>query len=100
VAELCLTLLCRPAIEEKLLDLLLMSPITTVFTSRPAAAHGLFLGNLSQAEQVRGRAVATEIQVIFAAADKTALLDTIRRQCAGTTIHYWLTTLIEAGEIE
>ena len=58
MSELCLTLLCPPAIEEKLLDLLLMSPnIATVFTSTPTAAHGLAHENLDQTEQVLGRAL-------------------------------------------
>lgn len=98
-SELCLTLLCPPAIEEKLLDLLLMLSNTTVFTSTPTAAHGLVAGNLSQTEQVMGRAQATEIQVIFAAAEKAALLDAIRQQFAGAGLRYWVTTVVEAGEI-
>jgi hypothetical protein len=97
--ELCLTLLCPPAIEEKLLDLLLLLPNTAVFTSTPTAAHGLVVWNLSQSEQVMGRAHATEIKVIFSEADKTALLDAIRRQFAGTGLRYWVTTVVEAGEI-
>ena len=97
--DLCLTLLCPPAIEEKLLDLLLMLPSTTVFTSTATAAHGLVAGNLSQTEQVMGRAHATEIKVLFAAADKAALLDAIRRELAGAGVRYWVTTLVEAGEI-
>ena len=99
MSELCLTLLCPPAIEEKLLDLLLMLPGTTVFTSTSTAAHGRVTGNLSQTEQVMGRAHATEVQVIFAAADKAALLDAIRRQLAGAGLRYWVTTIVEAGEI-
>lgn len=99
MSKLCLTLLCPLAVEEKLLDLLLLLPNTTVFTSTPTAAHGLVVGNLSQTEQVMGRAHATEIQVIFAATDKTALLDAIRQQMAGTGLRYWVTTVIEAGEI-
>lgn len=98
-SELCLTLLCPPAAEEKLLDLLLMLPNTTVFTSTPTAAHGLVVDNLSQTEQVMGRAQATEIQVIFAAADKAALFDAIRQQLAGTGLRYWVTTVVETGEI-
>jgi len=86
-------------VEEKLLDVLLMLPNTTVFTSTPTAAHGLAVGKLSQTEQVMGRAHATEIQVIFAAADKAALLETIRRQFAGTGLRYWVTPVVEAGEI-
>ena len=99
MSELCLTLLCPPAIEEKLLDLLLLSSNATVFTSAPIAAHGLAVAKLSQTEQVQGRARATEVQVIFAAADKTTLLEHIRQQFAGTGLRYWVTTVVEAGEI-
>ena len=99
MSELCLTLLCPPAVEEKLLDLLLMLPNTTVFTSTATAAHGLAHDNLDQTEQVLGRARATEVQVIFAAADKAALLESIRRQFAGAGLRYWVTTVVEAGEI-
>ena len=99
MSELCLTLLCPPAIEEKLLDLLLVSPMATVFTSTATAAHGLPVGNLSQTEQVLGRAHATQVQVILAAADKTTLLENIRRQFAGTGLRFWVTTVVEAGEI-
>ena len=99
MSELCLTLLCPPAIEEKLLDLLLMSPNAAVFTSAPTAAHGLEHGNLSQTEQVLGRAHAAQIQVVFAAADKTALFEQIHKEFAGTGLRYWVTTVVEAGEI-
>ncbi len=99
MSELCLTLLCPPAIEEKLLDLLLMLPGRTVFTSTATAAHGLTHENLDQTEQVLGRAHATEIQVIFAAADKAALLEALRREFAGAGLRYWVTTVVEAGEI-
>ena len=99
MSELCLTLLCPPAAEEKLLELLLLSHTATVFTSTATAAHGFSHENLDPAEQVMGRARATEIQVIFAAADKTALLEPIRRQFAGAGLRYWLTPVVEAGEI-
>ena len=36
MSELCLTLLCPPALEEKLLDLLLMSPEATVLPAHPS----------------------------------------------------------------
>lgn len=99
MSELCLTLLCPPAIEEKLLDLLLMSPNATVFTSTLTAAHGQVPGDLSPAEQVRGRALATEVKVILDAGDNGALLEDFRRQFAGTGLRYWVTPVVEAGEI-
>ena len=99
MSELCLTLLCPPAVEEKLLDLLLMSPNVVVFTSTPAAIHGLAVGTLGRTEQVLGRALATQIQVILAVADKSALLEDIHRKFAGAGLRYWVTPVIEAGEI-
>jgi len=100
MSDLCLTLLCPPGAEEKLLDCLLLSPdIVKIFTSTTTAAHGLAHENLDQAEQVLGRARAIAIQVILAASDKTALLDIIRKQVAGAGVRYWVTTVVEAGEL-
>lgn len=98
MSELCLTLLCPPAVEEKLLDLLLLLPGTTVFTSAPTAAHGLAFGSLNQTEQVLGRAFATQVQVIVPSADKVALLASIQAQFAGAGLRYWMTAVTEAGE--
>ena len=97
--DLCLTLLCPPAVEEKLLDTLLMLSQALVFTSTPTAAHGLAMANLSQAEQVMGRAEATEVQVVYPAVDKESLLDALRTQMAGAGLRYWLTPVIETGGI-
>jgi hypothetical protein len=99
MSELCLTLICPPAVEEKMLDLLLLSPDVTFFTSTLTAAHGMAHEDLDQTEQVLGRARATKIQVIFAAADKAALLDAIRQQFSGAGLRYWVTTVAETGEI-
>lgn len=99
MAELCLTLLCPSAIEEKLLDLLLMTPELKLFTSTPIAAHGLHFGEFNQTEQVLGRAFATQVQVLLDAEDKADLLQDIRQQFAGTGLRYWLSPVLEAGEI-
>jgi len=99
MSDLCFTLLCPPAVEEKLLDLLLMLPTTTVFTSTPTAAHGRSHENMDQTEQVLGHECATKIEVILAAADKMALLDTIRKEFAGVGLRYWVTIVNETGEI-
>jgi len=99
MSELCLTLICPPAVEEKMLDLLLLSPNVTFFTSTATAAHGVAHEDLDQTEQVLGRARATKIQVIFAAANQAALLDAIRQQFSGAGLRYWVTTVAETGEI-
>lgn len=97
--ELCITLLCPRAVEEKLLDLLLMSPNMTVFTSTATSAHGLAHAALGQTEQVLGRAHAAKIQAIFSADEKMALLEVLHQQFAGAGLRYWVTPVIEAGEI-
>lgn len=99
MSELCLTLLCPPEVEEKLLDLLLMSSNVRVFTSTPTAAHGLDHEQLDQIEQVLGRARATQVQVIVGAQDKAALLAAISRQFVGTGLRYWVMPVVEAGEL-
>lgn len=99
MSELCLTLLCPPEVEESLLDLLLLSANATVFTSTATAAHGLSHENLDQTEQVMGRARTTQVQVILAVADQSPLLLALRQQFAGTGVRYWLTPVIESGEI-
>lgn len=99
MSDLCLTLLCPPGMEENLLDLLLMSPHATVFTSAPTAAHGLAFGRLSSTEQVLGRASAIQIQLIFPEADKAQLIDALKRQFARTGLRYWLTPVLDSGEI-
>lgn len=99
MSELCLTLLCPPAVEEKLLDLLLLSPKTAVFTSTRTAAHGLAFGSLSQTEQVLGRGFATQVQVVISDTDKEGLLGDIHEQFAGAGLRYWITPVSEAGEI-
>lgn len=97
MSELCLNILCPLAVEEKLLDLLLMSPNAEVFTSAPTAAHGLAFGPLSQTEQVLGRMLATQVQVVFSEEDKEALLKIIQQQFAGAGLRYWTTPVIESG---
>lgn len=82
-----------------MLDLLLLSPNVTFFTSTATAAHGMAHEDLDQTEQVLGRARATKIQVIFAAANQAALLDAIRQQFSGAGLRYWVTTVAETGEI-
>ena len=99
MSELCLTLLCPPALEEKLLDLLLTAPETAVFTSTPTAEHGLSFGRLSPIEQVLGRSLAIQVQVLLTATDKQVVLEAIRQQFAGAGLRFWVTPVIEAGEI-
>ena len=98
MSDLCLTLLCPPTLEEKLLDMLLINPAVSLFTSAPTAAHGASAGQLSPSEQVLGRALVTQIQVLFASADKETLLSGIQQQFGGAGLRYWVAPILEQGE--
>jgi hypothetical protein len=97
--ELCLYLLCPASLEEQILDVLLMHPDLVLFTSTRTAAHGLAFGALSANEQVLGRALATEIQVLVRASDKDALLETVRQEFPGAGLRYWITPVTQAGDL-
>lgn len=98
MSELCLTLICSRDLEEKLLDMLLIDSAVTLFTSAATAAHGASVNRLSATEQVLGRALATQIQVIFTAENQEALLGRLRQQFAGTGLRYWISPILEHGE--
>jgi len=99
MSELCLTLLCPPALEERVLDMLLMTPEISVFTSARAAAHGLHPSRLDAGEQVLGLAVMTQVQALLGGPDRDAVLAELKRKLAGSGLRYWLTPVIESGEL-
>ena len=67
-SEICLTLLCSSTLEEKLLDLLLMTQSVRLFTSGKLAVHGV-AEMRNPAEQVLGRVTMTQVQVLLGRAD-------------------------------
>lgn len=98
MTELCLTILCPPAFEERVLDTLLMTPQVAVFTSTRAAAHGLSHAQMSATEQVMGMAAMTEIKALLTHADSEALLRFLKEEFSGYGLKYWLIPVIETGE--
>lgn len=99
MSEFCLTLICPKNLDEKLLDVLLATPEVRLFTSMSIAAHGLAHERLSVSEQVLGRAMATQVQVLFSEKDKAMLLEKIKQSFIGTGVQYWITPVLEMGEM-
>ncbi|HNE33663.1 DUF3240 family protein [Agitococcus lubricus] len=95
----CLTLLCTPELEEKLLDLLLVDPEIKLFTSASSFTHGLHPKSLDQLEQVLGRGHSVTIQILLTQPDAEALLERLRSSISGAGIQYWLTPVLAAGEL-
>lgn len=100
MSDLCLTVLCPTAIQERLLDALLLTTQVAVFTSAPAAAHGLAHHRLSTSEQVLGLAVMTQVQALLKFEDRDAVLASLASQFAGAGLRYWITPVIDAGEFK
>lgn len=98
--KFCLTLLCPPSIEEKLLDLLLESVGDAVFTSTATFSHGLAHERLNPVEQVMGRSASMQFQVIVTEPEMAALLERLREAFRGTGLRYWANPLAAEGEIE
>jgi hypothetical protein len=100
MSELCLTVLCPIAVQERLFDALLMNEQVAVFTSSPAAAHGLAHHRLSTNEQVLGLAVMTQVQALLRLADCDAVLASLASEFAGAGLRYWITPVVGAGEFQ
>lgn len=95
----CLTLVCPPAVEEKLLDTLLEQVGEGSFATLRADFHGR-TGALTIEEQVRGRSRALQVQVLMEETDAEALLGQLRQGFAGTGLRYWTSPVLNEGVIE
>lgn len=93
----CLTLVCPPTVEEKLLDVLLAQAGDEVFTSTPTHSHGSGPQRLSATEQVMGRSRAMQVDVLLAADELARLRELLQREFAGTGLRYWATELAVEG---
>ncbi|MEO7853609.1 MAG: DUF3240 family protein, partial [Rubrivivax sp.] len=87
--DVCLTLICPPTVEEKLLDVLLANAGSEVFTSTPTSSHGTAQGRLTATEQVMGRSHAVQVNVLLTNEELNRLRALLQREFAGTGVRYW-----------
>ncbi len=92
------TIIAPPAMEEELIDWLLMRPDISGFITQSAHGHGSG-HQMALAEQVTGR----RQQITFMVQIKKQLAETILadlKQCfSGSGLHYWLVPLLDNGSI-
>ena len=98
MADYCLTLVCPPNVEEKLLDALLTNAGSEVFTSTPTYSHGSGLERLSATEQVMGRSRAIQVSVLLTTAELGELRQLLTQEFAGTGLRWWASPLAFDGE--
>lgn len=100
MSNFCLVLVCPPAIEEKLLDTLLVIAGDEVFTSTSTFSHGTAHGDMVSQEQVMGRARSVRVEILVTEVEMAKLLEAARTSLAGTGLRYWALPLAAEGEIE
>lgn len=96
--DIWLTLLCTPNLEEKIIDHLLVSAGTRIFTSTPVAAHGVSTSALNPVERVMGRARAVQIQLVVEQNVLDLLLSSLKQEFPGTGLRYWTVRVSQFGE--
>lgn len=105
--EVLLTLTVSPRLEDAVVDWLLShesrygpsTRLRTGFTSFPVAGHSSALGGLTLAEQVSGRKKQVRFQMHLPSAEAPALLDQLRRDFAGSGMHYWISPVLESASL-
>jgi len=95
----CLTIICPPEVEEKLLDTLLATVEGEIFTSTPTFSHGTSHGRLSNVEKVMGRSRSVQVQIITTDEELASLTELLQRQFKGTGLRYWAAALTAEGEV-
>lgn len=98
--EYCLNLVCKPAVEEPLLDLLREVDDVETFTSFSTHHYGADATRLSAEEQVLGRSRSIHLQLLLDEPAMTRLLARIAKSLSGTGIRYWATRVAFEGEIK
>lgn len=99
MTELCLTLVCPPALEERLGDFLLVECGRHVFSSQAVAFHGHAAEAFGIEEQVLGRLHRIQFQIFLEPDAVDRLLERLHGGAVGTPIHYWITPLTTRGTI-
>lgn len=94
-----LTLIAPPEVEEKLLDYLLMSSASQLFTSHPVACHGTIVPHLSPQSQVLGRTVSVRVEVRLDEVAADQLLQELHAEFKGAGLYFWLSPVTAGGEI-
>ena len=97
MSDLACSILCPPAVEEKLLDALLLRYSNELFTSAPTFAHGVAHGAMSTSEQVLGRARNVLVQILLTRREWDELRTVLASEFAGTAIRWWVHAISEEG---
>ncbi|MGZ8223321.1 MAG: DUF3240 family protein [Methylobacter sp.] len=97
--EYLVTLNVPSALEEAVVDCLLMLESEHGFSSFPVNSHDHRNEGMSLSEQVSGRQKRIRFQMYVPEQRLAALLDQLKREFAGSGIRYWVLPVVENGVI-
>jgi hypothetical protein len=99
--DICLlNLIVNPEAESAITDWLLAQESVSGFSSHAISGHGSSEHSMSIAEQVAGKRRQVLFQMHLGCAVANALVDAIKREFAGSGMHYWLLPLIDSGHLD
>lgn len=94
-----LVLIASPALEEPIIDWLLIHPDITGFTSNTGYGHGSG-HDLSVAEQVTGRRNQIMFWIELEQEKATSIVASLKKDFAGSHIHFWQLPVMASGLID
>ncbi|MGX2038687.1 DUF3240 family protein [Methylocaldum sp. MU1018] len=94
-----LALTAPPGLEEPLIDWLLQYEHPSGFSSFPANGHSSHSESLTLIEQVAGHRRQIRFEVQLAGSELSALLERLKTDFAGSSMHYWVLPVIESGRL-
>lgn len=97
--KVLLSLVVSPMVEDAIVDLLLEAEMVSGFTSYAINGHGSSIHSMTAAEQVAGRQRKILFQTHLQQQNLLALLDQLAAGFKGSGMHYWVTPLIETGQL-
>ena len=100
MTQILLTLICPPSLEQTVTDWLLEQEDMPGFTSISVYGHGSHPDSLSLIEQVEGRKKQIMFQVHMSSERAETAINDLKKEFTGTKIHYWLTPVLDSGNLE
>ncbi len=97
--RLLLTLIAPVGLEEPLVDWLLEHASGRGFCSGPVNGHSASHESLTVAEQVSGRQRQIRFEIHAPEEEVCLMVQRLKRDFAGSNMHYWSTSLVESGNI-
>jgi len=101
IEPVCLMMIIPRPLRDELLDFIsAQSDLIPGFTAFDAAGHGVTIRLRTPAEQVKGHADQTMVQIVLPRLDAEQLIERTQASFAGTRLVYWVMPVLQFGAIE